>query len=64
MTIAIVVMGMNTAKDIASRMMMGMPVVELDAMARSALSELGNMMMGNAVGYRKNPRLRVGGKCC
>ena len=35
------------AKDTASIMMMGMPVPELDDMARSALGELGNMIMGN-----------------
>lgn len=53
------VMGMNTAKDIASRMMMGMPVVELDAMARSALSELGNMMMGNAATLLFNNNISI-----
>lgn len=36
------------AKNIASRMMMGMPVNQLDEMAMSAVSELGNMIMGNA----------------
>lgn len=36
------------ALEIASRMMMGMPVSELDDMAISAISELGNMIMGNA----------------
>lgn len=36
------------AKDTASVMMMGMPVKELDAMACSALGELGNMIMGNS----------------
>ena len=36
------------AKFVASTMMMGMPVNELDDMARSALGELGNMIMGNA----------------
>jgi len=35
------------AKETASTMMMGMPVNELDAMACSALGELGNMIMGN-----------------
>lgn len=34
------------ACDIASRMMM-MPVAELDDMAKSAIGELGNMIMGN-----------------
>lgn len=33
---------------VASKMMMGMPVAELDDMATSAISELGNMIMGNA----------------
>lgn len=35
------------AKDIASRMMFGMPITELDEMSSSALNELGNMVMGN-----------------
>ncbi|MGN0152329.1 MAG: chemotaxis protein CheX [Wujia sp.] len=35
------------AKDIASRMMYGMPVNELDEMSSSALNELSNMIMGN-----------------
>jgi chemotaxis protein CheX len=38
----------DKALDIASRMMMGMPVTELDDMSTSAISELGNMIMGNA----------------
>ncbi len=37
----------SNAKDIASRMMFGMPVNELDEMASSALNELSNMIMGN-----------------
>ena len=37
----------DLACKIASCMMMGMPVTELDEMAKSALSELGNMIMGN-----------------
>lgn len=41
------VMGEERAKDIASVMMMGMPVTELDSMACSALGELGNMILGN-----------------
>lgn len=46
-----IILAMETpiAKDLASRMMMGMPVDELDDMARSALGELMNMMMGNAM---------------
>lgn len=38
----------DKALEIASRMMMGMPVTELDEMSTSAISELGNMIMGNA----------------
>lgn len=38
----------DMAKLVASGMMMGMPVEELDEMAKSALSELGNMIMGNS----------------
>lgn len=36
----------NVACDIASKMMM-MPVTEMDDMSRSAIAELGNMIMGN-----------------
>lgn len=36
------------AKKIASTMMCGMPVLELDEMAQSALSELTNMLTANA----------------
>ncbi|SFI32646.1 chemotaxis protein CheX [Tindallia magadiensis] len=39
---------METAKAIASKMMMGMPVETLDSMAESALSELSNMLTANA----------------
>lgn len=54
-----VVMGADTAKDIASRMMMGMPVDALDDMAKSALSELGNMMMGNAATLLSNNNVLI-----
>jgi chemotaxis protein CheX len=37
----------DTAKTIASKMMGGVPVYELDDFAKSAISELGNMIMGN-----------------
>lgn len=43
----LIVMSLDRAKDIASRMMCGMPVPELDEMSRSALGELSNMIMGN-----------------
>ena len=38
----------ESAKKIASAMMMGMPVSELDEMSQSALSELTNMVTANA----------------
>jgi chemotaxis protein CheX len=38
----------DTAKYIASTMMMGMPVPEFDAMAQSAISEMSNMLTANA----------------
>lgn len=38
----------NTACMISSKMMMGMPVDELNDMAKSAISELANMILGNA----------------
>ncbi len=44
----IIAMTYEKSLDIASKMMMGMPVTELDEMATSAISELGNMIMGNA----------------
>ena len=43
----IICLSKDKAKETASKMMMGMPVAELDDMALSALSELGNMIMGN-----------------
>ncbi len=41
-------MSEDTAMKIASAMMMGMPVTEFDEMAKSAISELSNMITGNA----------------
>lgn len=41
-------MDMEGAKTIASTMMMGMPIDELDDMSRSALAELTNMLTANA----------------
>lgn len=43
----LIVMPTESAKGLASKMMMGMPIAELDEMAASALSELSNMIMGN-----------------
>lgn len=45
---AVLSLSEGLAKHVASGMMMGMPVDELDEMAKSALSELGNMIMGNS----------------
>lgn len=42
------VLGEEDGKKIASKMMMGMPVAELDDMAKSAISELSNMLTANA----------------
>jgi chemotaxis protein CheX len=41
-------LNIDTACNIASKMMMGIPVEELNDMARSAISELSNMILGNA----------------
>lgn len=43
----ILAMREDKAKEIASKMMFGMPVTELDEMSSSALNELSNMIMGN-----------------
>ncbi len=47
------------AKKIASAMMMGMPVEEIDEMAKSALSELGNMIMGNSATLLFNAGMKI-----
>lgn len=44
---AVITMDSDFARRMASTMMMGMPVDELDELSKSALSELGNMIMGN-----------------
>lgn len=44
---AVLAMSVECAKEIASKMMFGMPVTEIDEMASSALNELSNMIMGN-----------------
>lgn len=43
----VLAMQLPNAKEIASKMMFGMPIAELDEMACSALNELSNMIMGN-----------------
>lgn len=44
----VLAMDLEHAKEIASKMMYGTPVAELDEIACSALNELSNMIMGNA----------------
>lgn len=41
-------MDIESAKQFASKMMMGMPVADLDSLAQSAISEMGNMVCANA----------------
>lgn len=41
-------MDIESAKQFASKMMMGMEVTEFDSLAQSAISELGNMVCANA----------------
>ena len=41
-------MSADTAKKVASTMMMGMPICEIDDMAQSAISEMVNMVTPNA----------------
>jgi chemotaxis protein CheX len=41
-------MNKSTACNIASAMMLGMPVTELDEVSKSAVSEAANMILGNA----------------
>lgn len=41
-------MEVNSAKSFASKMMMGMEVAELDGLAQSAISEMGNMVCANS----------------
>lgn len=40
-------MSLSTAKNIASKMMGGYPVNEFDELAKSAIGEMANMIMGN-----------------
>lgn len=49
----------DNAKKTASAMMGGMPVEELDGISRSALSELGNMIMGNTATLFSNQEIII-----
>ena len=44
---------------IASAMMMGMPVTEFDEMSKSAISEMSNMIMGNAATILYNRGINI-----
>jgi len=44
---------------IASKMMMGMPVTKLDEMAKSAICELANMILGNAATIFSNNKIVI-----
>jgi chemotaxis protein CheX len=49
----------EAAKGIASTMMMGMPVTQMDEMAQSAISELVNMITANAATHFSSQNLLV-----
>lgn len=52
-------MAEDTAKKIASMMMMGMPVPEFDAMAQSAVAEMANMITANAATKLESNKFHV-----
>lgn len=52
-------MSAEAAKGIASKMMFGMEVKELDDMAKSAISELGNMVAGNSTANYSNMGVNI-----
>jgi chemotaxis protein CheX len=56
---AIFSMSRDFGAKIASCMMMGMQVTEFDEMSKSAISELSNMIMGNAAMLLYNRGIRV-----
>lgn len=52
-------LSLDTAKKIASVMMGGIPVTELDEISKSAVSEMGNMIMGNASTIFANENINI-----
>lgn len=52
-------MSTETAKKIASTMMGGIVIVELDEISKSAISEMGNMIMGNASTIFANKEIKI-----
>lgn len=49
----------KTAKNLASTLMMGMPVNQLDEMSRSAISEAANIFAGNAGGLLEQDNVKI-----
>jgi chemotaxis protein CheX len=56
---AIFSMKKSLGMKIASSMMMGMPVTEFDEMSKSAISEMANMIMGNAATILFNKGINI-----
>ncbi len=52
-------MDVNTAMFVASKMMYGMPVTELDEISKSAISELTNMILGNTATILSNKGIAI-----
>ncbi len=52
-------LSVEDAKKIASTMMMGMPVVEFDELAQSAISELTNMLTANVATNFSNDNINI-----
>lgn len=56
---ALISMEKNVGLKIASNMMGGLPVADLDDIAKSAISELGNMILGNAATLLYNQGIKI-----
>lgn len=56
---AIFSMSRDLGMRIASSMMMGMQVIEFDELSKSAISELANMIMGNAATFLYNRGINI-----
>jgi chemotaxis protein CheX len=52
-------LSIDTAKRIASAMMGGIPIVELDEISKSAISEMVNMIMGNTSMIFANENINI-----
>ncbi len=55
----VVSMSTETALKLASRMMMGIEVLTLDEISKSALSEIGNMILGNSATGLYNLNIKI-----